>query len=87
MPPHIRRDLNDHLRTYRRVRRNRLYARGALAAVVADRYLLGQRRTARRTLSTALRRGRLCGYRYDRVPDGRAYVRALLRFLARAGYR
>jgi hypothetical protein len=84
---HIRRDLNDHLRTYRRVRRNRLYARGALAAVVADRYLLGQRRTARRTLSAALRRGRLRGYRYDRVPDGRAYVRALLRFLDRAGYR
>jgi hypothetical protein len=83
----IRRDLTYHLRIYRRIRRNRLYARGVLAAVVADRYLLGQGKTARRTLRTALRRGRLRGYAFDHVPDGRAYVTALLRFLKRAGYR
>lgn len=83
----VRRDLNDNLRTYRKIRRNRLYARGVLAAVVADRYLLGQHRTARRTLRTALRRGRLRGFRFDNVPDGPAYVTALLRFLKRAGYR
>ena len=83
----VRADLDDHRRTYRRVRRDRLVARGALAAVIADRYLLGESRIARRTLRLALSRGRLRGYRDDGVPDGRAYVRSLLLFLDRAGYR
>ena len=55
--------------------------------MIADRYLLGESRIARRTLRLALARGRLRGYRGDGVPDGRAYVRSLLRFLDRAGYR
>ncbi len=83
----VRADLNDHRRTYRRARLDRRLARGALAAVIADRYLLGESRIARRTLRLALARGRLRGYRGDGVPDGRAYVRSLLRFLDRAGYR
>jgi hypothetical protein len=83
----VRRDLRSHLRLFRKVRRDRLLARGVLAAVVADRYLLGQGRAARRTLRSAHRKGYLRGSRGDFVPDGRAYVRSLLRFLRRTGYR
>lgn len=86
-PKVIRRDLREHARAFHRVRKDRLSARGVLPALVADRYLLGQGKRARRTLSAALRKGYLRGTRGDFVPDGKAYVRALLRFLRRAGYR
>ena len=83
----VRRDLRSASKEFRRLRRDRLAARGFLAPVIADRYLLGEAKTARRTLRSALRKGYLRGTRGDRVPDGRAYMRALLRFLRRAGYR
>jgi hypothetical protein len=83
----VRRDLRQAVREFRRVRRDRFAARGFLAPVIADRYLLGEGGAARRTLRSALRKGYLRGTRGDGVPDGRAYVRALLRFLRRAGYR
>jgi hypothetical protein len=83
----VRRDLRQASREFRRVRRDRLAARGFLAPVIADRYLLGEGAAARRTLRSALRKGYLRGMRGDGVPDGRAYVRALLRFLRRGGYR
>lgn len=86
-PKAVKRDLRLRLKDYRRVGRDRFAARGFLAAIVADRYLLGHRRAARRTLRGALRRGELRGARGDGVPDGGAYVRALLRFLRRTGYR
>lgn len=83
----IRRDLRLRVREFRRARNDPLAARGFLAPLVADRYLLGQGRRARRTLRSALRKGYLRGVRGDGIPDGRAYVRALLRFLRRTGYR
>ncbi len=83
----IRSDLRENLRSFRRARRDRFAARGVLAAVVADRYLLGEGKRARRTLRSALRKGYLRGARGDGIPDGRAYIRALLRFLRRTGYR
>lgn len=86
-PGTIRRHLGLRRREFRRVRTDRLAARGFLAPVVADRYLLGQGRKARRTLRSALRKGHLRGARGDGIPDGHAYVRALLRFLRRTGYR
>ena len=86
-PALVRRDLRDLGRLYRRVRTDRLVARGVLAALTADRYLLGRAREARRGLRRALRRGELRGTRFDGAPDGRAYIRSLLRFLRRIGYR
>jgi hypothetical protein len=86
-PGLVRRDLRSHVRLFRKVRRDRFAARAVLAAVVADRYLLGQGRVARRTLRSAERKGYLRGIRRDFVPAGRAYMRSLLRFLRRAGYR
>lgn len=85
--PAIRRDLRMQAKLFRRTRKDRLLARGTLAPLIADRYLLGQGGRARRTLDDALRRGYLRGTRGDGIPDGRAYVRALLRFLRRTGYR
>jgi len=83
----ITRDLRGLIGLFRRARREPLAARGVLAAVTAERYLLGRGRVARRGLARALARGELRGVRGDGVADGRAYVRRLLGFLTRAGYR
>ena len=62
--------------------------RGILAAYAADRYRLGERTAARRTLFRALRRGDLDrAYPLDPGPFGRAYITRLDRFLKRIGYR
>lgn len=62
--------------------------RGAIAAYVADQFLLGRRREALRYLDRALRRGDLRARpKGDRTwPSGRAYRPALLRLLRRLGY-
>lgn len=83
----IERDLRGLLSLYRRARKDPLAARGVFAAVTAERYLLGRGRVARRGLASALARGELRGVKGDGVADGRAYVRRLLNFLRRAGYR
>ncbi len=83
----VRRDLRGLIDLYRRARTDPLVARGVLAAVTAERYLLGRGRIARRGLARSLARGELRGVKGDGVADGRAYVRRLLRFLRRAGYR
>ena len=86
-PGLIRRDLRGLIGLYRRARAEPLAARGVFAALTAERYLLGRGRVARRGLARALARGELRGARGDGVADGRAYVRELLRFLRRSGYR
>ena len=86
-PGLIRRDLRGLIDLYRRARKERLAARGVLAAVTAERYLLGRGPVARRGLAGALARGELRGFKGDGLADGRAYVRRLLAFLRRAGYR
>ncbi|MGI8512801.1 MAG: hypothetical protein ACR2NH_09265 [Solirubrobacteraceae bacterium] len=86
-PRLIRRDLRRQKRSFRRLRKH-LNPRGALAAVVADQYLLKHRKAARRSLRGALRRGEL-GKTGDFHTGafGRAYIRSLKRFLTRTGYR
>lgn len=58
--------------------------RGAIAAWSADQYLLGHRAYARRTLNRLARARRLPGLFPPR--NEHAFVRDLLRFLARHGY-
>lgn len=86
-PGLIRRDLRGLISLYRRARTEPLAARGVFAALTAERYLLGRGRVARRGLVRALARGEFRGVKGDGVADGRAYVRRLLGFLRRAGYR
>jgi len=86
-PGQVKSDLRDLIRLYRRARNEPLAARGVLAALTAERYLLDRGRVARRGLERSLARGELRGVRADGSPSGRAYVRSLLRFLLRAGYR
>jgi hypothetical protein len=78
----VRADLRRIQRRIRSLRRQRIDLRGAIAAEIAEQYLLGRARTARRTLDAHLRRG-------DVRPRsaGRSFRRSLLRFLERAGYR
>ena len=83
----LRADARRALRLYRRVRDREVNVRGILAAYAADRYRLGERRAARRTLARALRRGDLePAYPFDRGPFGRAFIARLDRFLKRIGY-
>jgi hypothetical protein len=81
-PALVRADLRRIQRRIRSLRRERIDLRGAIAAEIAEHYLLGRPRTARRTLEAHLRRG-------DVRPrsQGPAFRRSLLRFLARHGYR
>jgi hypothetical protein len=83
----VRHDLRGLISLYRRARGEPLAARGVLAALTAERYLIGRGRVARRGLARALARDELRGAEGDGVADGRAYVRQLLGFLKRAGYR
>ena len=52
---------------------------GVLAAYAADRYRLGERSGARKTLLRALKRG-------DLAPQGRSYISRVDRFLRKIGY-
>jgi hypothetical protein len=81
-PALVRADLARIQRRIRSLRRQRIDLRGAIAAEIADQYLLGRARSARRTLDAHVRRG-------DVRPRSRgpAFRRSLLRFLARHGYR
>jgi hypothetical protein len=86
-PRLLRADARSALRLYRRHRGGRINVRGMLAAYAADRYRLGSRRAARRTLFRALRRGDLGpAFAFDTGPFGRAYIGRLDRFLRRLGY-
>lgn len=82
-PKLVRGDARRLLRAIRRARRGD-DMRGFVAAYVADQYLLRRGRVGLRELDRAQRRGLLSG---GGGPDGRAYRRALLRFLRAHGYR
>jgi len=82
-PALVRRDLRSIQRKIRSERRRRdAELRGLVAAEVADRYLLGQARSAVGALDAHIRRG-------DVGPreQARSFRRQLLRFLRRYGYR
>ncbi|HEY3191089.1 MAG TPA: hypothetical protein VGJ70_26585 [Solirubrobacteraceae bacterium] len=81
-PALVRADLARIQRRIRSLRRQHIDLRGAIAAEVAEQYLLGRARTARRTLDAHLRRGDVRPRR-----AGPAFRRHLLRFLHRHGYR
>jgi hypothetical protein len=82
-PALVRRDLRSIQRKIRSERRRRdAELRGLVAAEVADRYLLGQPRSAVRALDAHVRRGD-AGSR----AQARSFRRQLLRFLRRYGYR
>ena len=68
--------------------RRRYDPRGAVAAYVADDYLLGRRRAGLRHLAQALRRGDLRAQPAGDTtwPSGRRFRPALLKFLRRNGY-
>jgi hypothetical protein len=87
-PGLIRKDARRALRLFRRYRDNRnVNPRGFLAGWVADKYLLGERRAANRTLRRLLRRGELGRTAPFQVgPVGRRYVKQLKRFLRKLGY-
>jgi hypothetical protein len=72
----LRADARSALRLYRKQRGGDVNVRGVLAAYAADRYRLGERSGARRTLSRALKRGDV----------DRAYIARVDRFLRKIGY-
>ena len=83
-PAVVRKDQRDALHALRRARRQHYETLGAVAAYVADLYLLGRGREARPYLHRARRRGDL------RTINGRAprsFDRRLLAFLRKQGYR
>jgi hypothetical protein len=89
-PDLVRRDLKRVRRSLRRARTHDAsgYAlKGVLPALCADQYLLHRGSACRRALETALRRGELDRSALDLAPGGRKYVRAVLRFLRKTGYR
>ena len=88
-PKQIARDKRGLKREYKRRAnsRKRLEVRAALAAYVADLYLLDRKPAARRVLKHALEDGVLDRSRFDPVgPFGRKFVRNLKRTLRRFGY-
>lgn len=76
-PGLVRQDLRAQQRTLRRAIRRHYDVKGVLAALVADRYLLGQGPAGLREVDRQRRAHRV----------GRSYKKQLLRFLRRAGYR
>jgi hypothetical protein len=89
-PARIERDVRQIRNEVRRVRRKpdqRYALKGFLPALCADLYLLNRGAECRSELSTALRRGELANEPLDIVAGGRKYMRQVLRFLQRAGYR
>jgi hypothetical protein len=79
-PREIARDAARQRREYVRARRHADYElRGVLAAYVADKYLLGQKKSAIRYLRVAKRRG-------DLGKDAEKFISRLRRFLNARGY-
>lgn len=81
------RRLRGALRSARRHRGQGQAVKGILPAVCADLYLLDRGPDCRRELRRALRRGELRHRPGDLAAGGRAYVRDVLAFLDRTGYR
>ena len=84
----VRRDRDEQLRIYRRIRRGGGDVRGALAAYQADNYLLSRRTAARgwRLLRRLADQGKIRRPAGADGPSGRAYLRSLQRKLRRFGY-
>src|SRR3954447_12814983 len=86
-PALIRKDAAYQLKLYRKYRAKKDFdIRGILASYVADEYLLGKSKTAKRTLSRALHRGELNKPRGTGFASGRSYVKRLNRLLKKLGY-
>jgi len=86
-PAALRRDARRMYRLYRRARPDPAFVKGILPAYVADLCRIGRCRRALRVVENARRLGELGRRgRYDQPPFGRAYVKALKRFLRRTGY-
>jgi hypothetical protein len=86
-PRRIRSDARRQLREYRGFKRRHEDVRGAIAAYVADEYLLGQGKKGWRFARAAVRRGEVKKFGgFDTWPAGRKYLRKLHRFLRRKGY-
>jgi hypothetical protein len=81
-PDRIRKDAKANWHYFRKAGRLG-EPRGAIAAWVADQYMLGHRASARRTLRRLARRGRLPG---EFPKSQRKFVHNLLVFLAKRGY-
>ncbi len=89
-PGQVRSDLaglRGALRQAHRHRDQRFAIKGLLPAVCADLLLLRRGPSCRRELSAALRRGELARAPGDLTAGGRRYVRRVLAFLRRTGYR
>jgi len=84
-PAAIEKDAAKWLRLFRRERAHAL-GNGPIAAWAADEENLGHDALVRRTLAREARHGRLRSSGHY-GPSGRAFAKALLRFLARTGYR
>ncbi len=84
-PSALAKDAAKWLRAFRSERRLQL-GNGLIAAWAADEELLGHGALVRSTLAREAAQGHLRS-RENYGPSGTAFVRALLRFLARAGYR
>jgi hypothetical protein len=85
----IKENLREYVRLYKRIRKDRDLpdVRGFLAAVVADKYLLGQGDTAFDIVYAAYRRGELRPLGGDTSPSGKRYISELRKFLRKWGYR
>ena len=83
------RELRASIRRAGRHRDERYAIRGLLPALCANLYRLGEGERCRRELNRALRRGWLSdrGLANESYPTARGYVRGVLRFLDRNGYR
>lgn len=90
VPALVRRDLRrlrGGMRAARRPHQPGGAVKGILPALCADLYLLGRGPACRRELDGALRRGELRHEAGDLAASGPTYVRNVLRFLRRTGYR
>jgi hypothetical protein len=86
-PALVRKDAAYQLKLYKKYRaKSDFDIRGILASYVADEYLLGNSKTAKRALSTALHRGELNRPRGTGFASGKAYVRRLDKLLKKLGY-
>jgi hypothetical protein len=89
-PARIRSEIRELRKLLRQVRRDKqdpYTLRGVLPALCADLYRLNRGAECRRALNTAMRRGQLRRAKDDFVPGGRKYVRDVLVFLKKTGYR
>ncbi|HEX8067620.1 MAG TPA: hypothetical protein VF520_13960 [Thermoleophilaceae bacterium] len=83
----VKRDARSHLKIYRRARKDEdADVRGFLAAYVADKYRLGQGKSAWSLVYAAYRRGELHGPTGDESASGKGYIKALRKFLRQLGY-